>query len=235
MFTRDSTNNYNHNFSNASGGDYNEVELEFGNIEAISQRETNNSDTFDNNVLSQKFGQASIEKAILLLFLIISLSGAILYYYWHFFKVYYIRLILISSSVDLLLLLFYGALRIRFNSNEPTTSFNNQFYYFMDFVLIINFLLKSVIFVLYFFYKINLSSIFIFSGKYLLEIYLLLSCIKMIIFCPGYKKCIGIFEIVIGWFKYLFVCFDNQDNREYNRSSDDSSDYNILNSEVLEE
>ena len=233
MYTRDTTfkTNYMQNVSVQSYNDNNEVDLENGNYEALSQRDTNNSDTFDNYILSQKFGQGNIEKAILLLFLIILLTGAILYYYWNFFKPYYIKLLLVSSSIDILLFLFYCSLRLQFNSSDWINSFPIQFYNFLDYVLIINFLLKLTAFVIYFFHKITLSSIFLFSGKFLLEIYLLLSCVKMIIFCPGYKTCAGCFEIGVGWIKYL-VCCDNQEVRENNNFSEDSSDSNFLNNSI---
>ena len=99
----------------------------------------------------------------------------------------------------------------------------------MDYILIINFLLKLTVFIIYLFYRITLSSIFLFSGKFLLELYLLLSCVKMIIFCPGYKTCSSYFEVGVGWIKYLFLFCVNQEVKEYNRSPDDSSDTNNSN------
>lgn len=236
MHTRDTTfkTNYMQNDSGDSHDDNDENRINFEN-DPLIQQEANINDNFDNFLLCQKYGQPNIEKAILLLILIILFAVAILYYYWNYFKLYYIRLLLVSSSVDLLLLLFFCALRIKFNSNEWISSFPIQFYNFMDYVLIINFLLKLVIFILYFFFKITLSSIFLFSGKFLLELYLLLSCVKLIIFCPGYKSCLGIFEIAVGWIQFMLFCCESQEEKGFNRLSDDSSDYNNINNDQDEE
>ena len=172
MITSDTTfrTNYMQNASHQYNNDNNEMEFVFDNVESISPRDMNNNDNFDNKVLCQKYGQKNIEKAILLLALIILCSVAILYYYWKFFKLYYIRLLLITSSVDVILLLFYCALRLTFNSNDWINSFPSQFYIFMDYIIIINFISKLIIFIIYFFYRITLGSIFLFSGKFLLEL-----------------------------------------------------------------
>ena len=226
MRTTDTTfkTNYGQNGSDQYINGNNEMEFDVENYESLSQKETSSTDNFDNFILSQKYGQNNLEKAILLLTLIILFSVAILYYYWNFFKLYYIKLLLISSSIDFLLLLFYCALRLKFNSNDWINSFPNQFYNFLDYIIIINFMLKLVIFIIYFFYRITMSSIFLFSGKFLLEIYLLLSCVKMIIFCPGFKKCSSYFEVAVGWIKYLLICCNNQGPREFDRSDLDFSD-----------
>ena len=135
MKTNDTTfrTNYIHNYSYHSlNNNNNEAVFDFGNNDSLSQRDTENTDNFDNYVLCQKYGQPNIEKAILVLCLINLLSGIILYYYWNFLKLYFIRLLLISSSIDILLLLFYIALRIKFNSNDWFNTFPIQFYDFLD-------------------------------------------------------------------------------------------------------
>ena len=151
MRTTDTT--YKTNYGQNGSYQYDEIEFDVENYESLSQKETSSTDNIDNFILSQIFGQNSLEKAILLLTLIILFSVAILYYYWNFFKLYLIKLLLISSSVDLVLLLFFCALRLKFNSNDWINSFPNQFYNFLDFIIIINFLLKFIIFILYFFIK----------------------------------------------------------------------------------
>ena len=137
-----------HSFNNN-----NDVVYENDNYDSLSQRDTGETDNFNNYELCQKFGQPYIENAILLLILIILFSGFILYYYWNSFRLYYIRLLLISSSVDLLLFLFYCSLRIKFNTNNWINSFPVQFHNFLDYIIIINFILKTVIFIMYFFFQ----------------------------------------------------------------------------------
>jgi len=228
MRTNDTTfrTNYAQNNSFHSFNNHNDVMVfEHENYDSMS-REGVDTDNFDNYDLCQKFGQPNIEKTILLLVLIILFSGFILYYYWNLFKLYYIKLLLISSSIDLLLLLFYCSLRIKFNVNEWINSFPVQFYYFLDYIIIINCILKTIIFIIYFFFKIGLSSIFLFSTKYLLELYLLVSSVKLMIFCPGYKSFASCFEAGVGGIKNLLNCCEGQADREYNRVSDDSSDFN---------
>ena len=201
MRTNDTTfrTNYAQNNSFHSFNNHNDVMIfEHENYDSMS-REGVDTDNFDNYDLCQKFGQPNIEKTILLLVLIILFSGFILYYYWNLFKLYYIKLLLISSSIDLLLLLFYCSLRIKFNVNEWINSFPVQFYYFLDYIIIINCILK---------------------------LYLLVSSVKLMIFCPGYKSFALCFEAGVGGIKNLLNCCEGQADREYNRVSDDSSDFN---------
>ena len=237
MKTNDTTfrTNYIHNYSYHSlNNNNNEAVFDFGNNDSLSQRDTENTDNFDNYILCQKYGQPNIEKAILVLCLINLLSGIILYYYWNFLKLYFIRLLLISSSIDILLLLFYIALRIKFNSNDWFNTFPIQFYDFLDYIIIINFLLKTTTFTINFFLKIALSSIFLFSIKYLLELYLLLSCVKKMIFCPGYNTCSGYFEKGVDLIKFLLNCCEGQVERGYTGLSEDSSDVNYTDNSLTD-
>ena len=193
---------------------------------SISQRDNDNSDIFDNFTLCQKYGQSNIEKAIILLICIILLSGLILYYNIKMLKPYLIKLICITSIIDLLLLLFYCFLRIKFNSDEWLDSFPIRFFNCTDFIIIINFILKTVQFIMSFFYQKTLGSLVLFSSKYLLELYLVMSCVKILVFCPGYKTFEEYFERAIGWVKYLLICCENeheQDLNDYKKVNDDTS------------
>ena len=86
--------------------------LEEENYDSISQRDTENSDIFDNFKLCQRYGQANIEKGILLLISILLITGLILYYNVKIMKHYLIKMIYASSIVDLLLLIIFAFLRI---------------------------------------------------------------------------------------------------------------------------
>ena len=46
----------------------------------------------------------------------------------------------------------------------------------------------------------------------MLELYLLKSCVRIIIFCPGYRTFEEIFEKAIGWIKYLLICCENDND-----------------------
>ena len=162
----------NNTFHNIPAVNINSMAEENNNIN--NERDNENADIFDNFSLCQKYGQANIEKAIILLFIILSLTVFILYYYWKLLRLYYIRLILVSASIDVLLLLFYCALRLKFNSNNWFNSFPIAFFNFLDYIIIINFILKVIVLVIFFLHKISLGSIFIFSFKFLLELYLLI-------------------------------------------------------------
>ena len=200
------------------------IGIDDDNSDSISQRDTENSEIFDNFAICQKFGQANIEKAIILLILIISITGFILYYYWKLLKLYYIKILLVAVSIDIILLFFYCYLRLKFNSNDWVNSFPTEFYNFIDYIITINFILKVLALVIFFFHKISLGSIFIFSFKFLLELYLLISCAKFMIFCPGYKSCEGFFEYCLGNIRYLCFNSNNQTFDEYRQLSSDSGD-----------
>ncbi len=214
----------NNTFHNFQGNEVNSIGGE--NNDIANQKNDENADIFDNFSLCQKYGQANIEKAILLLILIISITGFILYYYWKLLKLYYIKILLVAVSIDIILLFFYCYLRLKFNSNDWVNSFPTEFYNFIDYIITINFILKVLALVIFFFHKISLGSIFIFSFKFLLELYLLISCTKYMIFCPGYKSFSGCFEIGVGLIKNMLNCCEGQVDREYNRISEDSSDNN---------
>ena len=191
------------------------------NSDSISQRDTQNSDIFDNFTLCQKYGQSNIEKAIVLLLSISLVSGLILYYNIKIIKSILIKTLCISSIIDLLLLLLYCFLRFKFNSDEWFNSFPIKIFNCVDYILIINFIIKVVVFIMSFFYKQALGSIVLFCFKFLLELYLLMSCVKILIFCPGYKILDEIFEKAIGWIKYFLICCDS--DNDYKKGIGDSA------------
>ena len=91
----------NNTFHNFQGNEVNSIGCE--NNDIANQKNDENADIFDNFSLCQKYGQANIEKAILLLILIISITGFILYYYWKLLKLYYIKILLVAVSIDIIL------------------------------------------------------------------------------------------------------------------------------------
>ena len=224
MKTNDTTfkTNYLHN-SNRSTNNL-QLAIEEENSDSISQRDTENSDIFDNFALCQKYGQSNIEKAIILLISITLISGLILYYNIKIIKSYFIKILCSSSIIDLLLLLFYCFLRIKFSSNDWFNSFPIQLYNCIDYILIMNFIIKIIAFIMSFFYQKTLGLLFLFSFKFLLELYFLMSCVKILIFCPGYKTFEEYFERAIGWIKYLLFCCENEHEPEVN----DLNDYRKL-------
>ena len=202
------------------------INQEDENSDSISQRDTENSDIFDNFTLCQKYGQSNIEKAILLLLSISIIAGLILYYNIKLMKSYFIKILCVSSIIDLLLLLLYCFLRIKFNSNEWFNSFPIRLFNCIDYIIILNFIIKVVIFIMSFLYKKTIGSFILFCFKFLLELYLLLSCVKILIFCPGYKNCEELFEKAIGWIKYLLICCENDnDYKKVNGESSNTSNW----------
>ena len=198
------------------------------NSDSISQRDTENSDIFDNYAISQKYGQSNIEKAIFLLIIITLISGLILYYNLKIIKSYFIKLLCISSIIDLLLLLVYSFLRIKFSSGQWFNSFPIQLYNCTDYVIIINFFLKLASFILSFFYKKNIGTFILICFKFLLELYFLISCVKIFIFFPGFKIFEEYFKKSIGWVKYLLICCENEhepEGNDYKKIYEDTTIY----------
>ena len=206
--------------------------LEEENYDSISQRDTENSDIFDNFKLCQRYGQANIEKGILLLISILLITGLALYYNIKIIKPYLTKIIYASSIVDLLLLIFFTFLRYKFNNEEWFNSFPVRFYSYIDYIILLNSILKIVIFILSFIYQKSLGSLGLFLCKFLLELYLLVSCVKILVFCPGYKTLEEFFERAVGWIKYLLICCESehdQDVGDYKRLYDDSTNFDIIN------
>ena len=199
------------------------------NSDSISQRESANSHIFDNFNLCQKYGQSNIEKAILLLLSITLISGIILYYNINIMKTIFIKLLCIASIIDLLLLLFYCFLRIKFSSDQWFNLFPAQIDSYSDYIILMQFVLKVVVFVLSFFYLTTLTILLLCSFKFLLELYFLMNCVKMLIFCPGYSTFQEYFEKTIGCLK----CENEHDN-DYKKVNDDTSNYDVISGNELE-
>jgi hypothetical protein len=200
--------------------------------DSISQRDTENSDIFDNYKLCQRYGQSNIEKALLLLISILLIAGLILYYNIKIMKPYIIKIIYVSSIVDLLLLIIFAFLRCKFSHEEWFNSFPIRFYSYIDYIILLNSILKIVLFILSFMHQKSLGSLTLILCKFLLELYLLVSCVKILIFCPGYKALEEFFEKAIGWIKYLLICCESeheQDAGDYKRLYDDSTNFDIIN------
>ena len=205
------------------------------NSDSISQRDTENSNIFDNFTLCQKYGQSNIEKAIFLIIAISLISGLILYYNLKIKKTIYIKMLCIASIIDLLLLLFYCFLRIKFSSDQWFNSFPVQLFSCIDYILLLNFALKIAIFILSFFYLKTLLLLLLSSFKFLLELYFVMNCVKIIIFCPGYKTFQEYFECAIGGIKYILSCCENEhDGKDYIKVPEDTTNYDIISGTELQ-
>ena len=211
------------------------IGIDDDNSDSISQRDTENSEIFDNFAICQKFGQANIEKSIFLLITIISISGLILYYNLKIIKSYFIKLLSISTIIDLLILLFYSFLRIKFSSRQWFNSFPIQLYNCTDYIIIINFAIKLATFILSFFYKKNLGTLILICFKFLLDLYFLISCVKILIFCPGFKTFEEYFKKPIGWIKFLLICCENEhepEGNDYKKIYGDTISYEEFSNEI---
>ena len=226
MRTNDTTyaNNAPHILNNQNLG------IDEENSDSISQRDGDKSGIFDNFTLCQKYGQSNIEKAIFLLISIILISGLILYYNLKIIKSLFIKLLCIAAIIDLLLLLFYCFLRIKFSSDQWFNSFPIQLDNYMEYVIIINFLLKLATFILSFFYKKTYGSLILICFKFLLDFYFLMSCVKRLIFCPGFKTFEEYVERIIGSIKNLLICCNEHENEgnEYKKIYEESTNYDAI-------
>jgi hypothetical protein len=58
----------------------------------------------------------------------------------------------------------------------------------------------------------------------------MMSCVKILMFCPGYKTLEEFFEKTIGWLKYLLICCDNEHEQElndYKKVNDDTTAFDL--------
>ena len=232
MKTTDTSFKTNHIHNSIHQMNNQQTTLEEENYDSISQRDTENSDIFDNFKLCQRYGQSNIEKGLLLLISIILITGLILYYNIKIMKSYLIKIIYASSIVDMLLLLIFIFLRFKFSNEEWFNSFPIRFYSYIDYIIILNTIFKTVIFILSFLYQKSLGSLGLILIKFLLELYFFVSCVKILIFCPGHKILEEFFEKAVGWIKYLLICCENdheQDAGDYKRLYDDSTNFDMIN------
>ena len=211
------------------------IGLEEENSDSISQRDGEKSGNFDNFALCQKYWQSKIKKSIFLLISIILISWLIFYYNLKILKSLFIKILCIGAIIDLLLLLFYCFLRIKFSSDEWLNSFPVLWDNYMEYIIIINFILKFVLFIMSFFFQKTLGSLVLFCMKFVIELYFLISCVKLLIFIPGFKTLEEYFEKAIEGIKFLLICCENdheQEVYEYKRINEDTTNYDINGNEL---
>ena len=196
---------------------------------SISQTNTETSYNFDNYTLSQKYGQSNIEKGIIILLIITFLSGIIIHNNINKINRYFIYAIYISTGIDIFIILIYCFFLLKFNSEQWFNAFPIHFYYSIDYIISINFIIKFIIFCISLFFKITISSLLLFFIKLFLDIGLLMTCVKLIIFCPGYKICEEYFELIIEFMKYSMICCEKEHEEvlEYKQLYDDTTYYDI--------
>ena len=201
------------------------IGIDEDNSDSISQRDEEKSGIIDNYTMCQKYGQSGIEKAIFLLISIILISGLILYYNLKIIKSLFIKLLCIAAIIDLLLLLFYCYLRIKLSSDEWFNSFPIQLDNYMEYAIIINFLLKLATFIVSFFYKKTYGSLILICFKFLLDFYFLMSCVKRLGFCPKFKTFEECIERAIGSIKNLLICCNEHETEgnEYKKIYEESN------------
>ena len=174
---------------------------------------------FDNSNICQIYGQTNIEKCILLLLFIICYTIAILYYYFNKIFVTLLNFCIISLLLDITNLIFFSVILYKLRKENLFEKINHWLLKFNDYLIIIKILNNTIILTLVCIYLNDDNIFYLFIGKYVIEIYFLLTSIKLFMFFPGSQLILEQSNKIIAFCKYYLLCNDIEsepESEEYN-------------------
>ena len=195
---------------------------------AKQQKEKNFYFYYDNSNICQYYGQSNIEKCLFLLFFLITYTITIIYYYITLMNNFLYYTIICSLSIDSLCFIFYCYFLYKLKSDEMFEKIPNILIKFNDYLIIFNSIIKTFIISIISVSFIKWAPLLLFFAKYILEIYFMLTSIKIFMFCPGIRNCQEFSERFMFYFKYYILCCDieqEQENEEYTKIEDIESFY----------
>ena len=134
---------------------------------------------FDNSNICQIYGQTNIEKCILLSLFIICYTIGILYYYFNKIFVTLLNFCIISLLLDITNLIFFSIILYKLRKENLFEKINHCLLKFNDYLIIIKILNNTIILTIVCIYLNDDNIFFLFIGKYVIEIYFLLTSIKL--------------------------------------------------------
>ena len=193
-----------------------------------SQKEKNLFFYYDNSNICQYYGQSNIEKCIFLLFFLVTYTSTIIYYYSNFMNKFIFYFIIISLTADLISFIIYCYILYKLKSDEMFEKIPCLIIKLNDFLIIFNFILKSLILSILSVTMNKWIPFLLFASKYILEVYFILNSIKNFMFCPIIHSFQENLEKLIFYFKYYILCFDFEQDQileEYTKIEDIESFY----------
>ena len=178
---------------------------------------------FDNSNICQIYGQTNIEKCVLLLLFIICYTIAILYYYFNKISDFLLDFCIISLLLDVLNLIFFSVFLYKLRKENIFEKINHSLIKLNDYIIFINNLNNTIILSLACVYLYDDNIIFLFIGKYVVEIYFLLISIKLFMFFPCSQLILEKTNKIIAYCKYYLLCNDIEsepESEEYNNIED---------------
>ena len=183
---------------------------------------------YDNSNICQYYGQGNIEKCIFLLFFLITYTSTILYYYINIIGNFLFYFIILTLSIDSLSFIFYCYFLYKLKSDDIFEKILSILIQFNDTLIIINSIFKTFVLSIVSVTLKNWIPFLLFSSKYILDIYLMLTSIKIFMFCPGVRSFQEFTDKFIFYFKTYILCCEvefEQENETYGKFDDSESFY----------
>jgi hypothetical protein len=141
---------------------------------------------FDNYEISLTYGQANIEKCLIVVLLCLTVSISLVYKYFFDLHETIVYIFIGSCFIDLIVTSFYLYFLFKLKSAQIFNQVPIGAIDFNDLLILINFITKITLFVFFCLHYtyIGLTGIALFTIKLLLDIYYTLISVKFLMLCP---------------------------------------------------
>jgi hypothetical protein len=186
---------------------------------------------FDNYDISSSYGQANIEKCLIVIFVIILYSALLIYTYYLDIHQTIMYFFVATAGLDVCISLFYIYFIIKLKSGQIFNHVPLNALDCSDVLIILNFLVKSFLFVFFclHYFVIGLVGVLLFTIKYLIDIYFILISVKFLMLCPCSLYVQETLNKLWANIKYYVFCCDAEqrepENADYTKLEEIESFY----------
>jgi hypothetical protein len=186
---------------------------------------------FDNYEISLTYGQANIEKCLIVILICLSLSASLVYKYYLDLHETILYIFIGSCCLDFIITCFYLYFLFKLKSAQIFNQVPIVALDFNDLIILVNFFTKLTLFVFFFLHYtyIGFTGIALFTTKLLLDIYYTLISVKFLMLCPCSIYVQEITNKIWLNVKYYVCCCDVEqiepDHHEYTKIEEIESFY----------
>jgi hypothetical protein len=186
---------------------------------------------FDNYEISLSYGQANIEKCLIVILMCLTFSATLIYKYFFDLHETILYIFIGSCFVDLIVTLFYLYFLFKLKAAQIFNNVPIGALDFNDLLILVNFITKIILFIFFCLHYtyIGLTGIALFTFKLLLDIYYTLISVKFLMLCPCSIYVQEITNKIWLNIKYYVCCCDVEqiepDNHEYTKIEEIESFY----------
>jgi hypothetical protein len=186
---------------------------------------------FDNYEISLSYGQANIEKCLIVILLCLTLSASLVYKYFFDLHTTILYIFIGSCFIDFIVTCLYLYFLFRLKSEQIFNQVPIGALDFSDLLILVNFIIKTTLFVFFCLHYtyIGLTGIALFTFKLILDIYYTLISVKFLMLCPCSIYVQEVTNKIWLNIKYYVCCCDVEqiepENHEYTKIEEIESFY----------